>query len=160
MSRTVVYVLLAWLALTDTYARTDPPTTNGTSQEQTSDARRRQQIVAEIQRLMREANQLKSAARLTEALTAGERAAGLAREVDGDVSESVASVQDWLAPVYEMRQDWPAMRKARAEALTIRRTLYGEKDWRVTDARLALADVDFQCGWIRKGAASCLTASC
>jgi CHAT domain-containing protein len=142
MSRTVVYVLLAWLTLTDTCARADPPTRDGTAQEQTSDARRRQEIVAEIQRLIREANQLKSAARVTEAIKAGERAAGLAREVDGDVSEGVASLQDWLAAVYEIRQDWPAARKAREEALTIRGSLYGEKDWRVTDARLAVADVD------------------
>jgi CHAT domain-containing protein/tetratricopeptide (TPR) repeat protein len=95
-------------------------------------------------RLMRQANQLQSVGRLSDAIATGERATEQARIAGGDVSESAASVQDWLAPLYESHEDWSAARKARETSLSIRRALYGDKNWRVTDARLAVEDVELR----------------
>jgi tetratricopeptide (TPR) repeat protein len=47
-----------------------------------------------------------------------------------------------LEQARDLRQDFPAARQVRQEVLAIRIKLYGDKDWRVADARLDLADVD------------------
>ena len=49
---------------------------------------------------------------------------------------------EWLAKVYIEREDFAAARKARQEVLALRGKLHGMKPWQVTDARLALADVE------------------
>jgi CHAT domain-containing protein len=138
----VLCVLVAWSAATGDLAFGDPPAAGGNEIGQTSDAQKRKQVIAEIQRLVREVNQLKSAGKLAEAIAAGKKAVGLSRGIDGDASEGVASLEDLLAPIYEGREDWPGARAARQTSLAVRQSLYGDNDWRVTDARLALADVD------------------
>jgi len=107
--------------------------------------------VVEIQRLVREVIQLKSAGKLADAIAAGEKAVGLSRGLDGDASERVASLEDLLVPIYESREDWSAARAASETSLAVRQSLYGDKDWRVTDARLALADVDLHMRLDAKG---------
>jgi tetratricopeptide (TPR) repeat protein len=56
----------------------------------------------------------------------------------------VAAWQDWLGRLHVRSDAWASARAARLEVLAIRTKLYGEHDWRVTDARLALLDVDIR----------------
>jgi CHAT domain-containing protein/Tfp pilus assembly protein PilF len=49
---------------------------------------------------------------------------------------------DWLAGLHLERADFAAAKAARQDALEILRKRYGEVHWKVTDARLALQDVE------------------
>jgi tetratricopeptide (TPR) repeat protein len=114
------------------------PAANKTARERTADANRQQQALAELQRLVKEARQLEADEKLPQAIAAGEQATLLARGLDGDVSETVAAWQDWLGQLHERLEEWQAAQKALEDVLAIRRKLHGERDWRATDARLAL----------------------
>jgi tetratricopeptide (TPR) repeat protein len=133
-----VLVLSAWPALLAFAAAAEPPNVNRPAQDQSSTAMRRQETKAELHRLVQEARKLERARKLPEAIAAGEKATLLARGLYGDDSEAVAALQDWLARLHERREDWQPARQAREGVLATRTKLYGEKDWRVTDARLAL----------------------
>jgi CHAT domain-containing protein len=56
--------------------------------------------------------------------------------------EAQAKSREWWAGVYQRLDNIAAARKARQEVLTLRIKIHGEKHWKVTDARLALADVE------------------
>ncbi len=58
-----------------------------------------------------------------------------------DVYVYVASLNQ-IADLHIQRRDFAPARKARVEILEIKTKKYGEKHWRVTDARLAVAHVD------------------
>jgi tetratricopeptide (TPR) repeat protein len=64
------------------------------------------------------------------------------REVLGAEHPEVAGSLQWLGEVYAERDDFVAARKALQEALAIEMKLHGEKHWRVTDVRWALARVE------------------
>jgi hypothetical protein len=53
---------------------------------------------------------------------------------------------NWLAELHADREDFAAAKVARREALEILRKCYGETHWKVTDARLALKDVERRAG--------------
>ncbi|HUE15523.1 MAG TPA: tetratricopeptide repeat protein [Planctomycetaceae bacterium] len=131
-------MLSAWPALLGLAAAADPPSVNKTAREQSPTAMRRQETKAELHRLTQEARQLERARKLPEAIAAGEEATRLARELEGDASETVAVWQERLAQLHEVREEWQPASQARQDVLATRTKLYGEKDWRVTDARLAL----------------------
>ena len=106
-------------------------------------------LTAEQQARLKEGNHLAAEAKklyqmgkLAEAVAAWQKKLAIDREVYGDVHEQVAQSVAELARIHELREDFPAARKARKEALAIRVKLHGEKDWRVTDARLDLEDGD------------------
>jgi CHAT domain-containing protein/Tfp pilus assembly protein PilF len=101
-----------------------------------------QERLRQRQCLQAEANERKEAGRLAEAVAAADKALALARQVFGDVHDEVASSLEALADLHLRRAEFIGARRARREALAIRIKLHGEKDWRSTDARLALADVD------------------
>jgi hypothetical protein len=121
-----------WSSLVAT--ATDPPP--GKKDGLPSAAKRRQET--ELEHLSKEAAQLEEAGKLPEAVAAAEKATRLARGLEGDVSETVARWQERLAQLYERREEWQPAGQARQDVLAIRTKLYGEKDWRVTDARLEL----------------------
>ena len=50
------------------------------------------------------------------------------------------------ARLQEVREDWAAARKALTEVLAIRQRQPDQKDWRIADARRALADLDRRAG--------------
>ena len=54
----------------------------------------------------------------------------------------LSNALEGLATAAVGRAEWDAARKSRSEILQLQTELYGEHDWRVTDARLSLADVD------------------
>jgi tetratricopeptide (TPR) repeat protein len=92
----------------------------------------------ERDRLRPEANRLRQENKWAEAIPVVEKILAIDREVFGDVHESVAEGMRTLAWLHEKREDFGAARMARKEVLAIGTKLYGEKDWRVTDARLDL----------------------
>ena len=89
-----------------------------------------------------EARRLRAQGKLDEAITAAEKMLAIEREVLGAEHPEVAVSLEWLAQVYIEREDFAAARKARQEVLALRGKLHGMKPWQVTDARLALADVE------------------
>jgi CHAT domain-containing protein/Tfp pilus assembly protein PilF len=84
---------------------------------------------------------LRQEGKLAEAVAAAEQVLAIEREVLGEAHADVAETLEWIASVQEEREEFAAAREARKAVLAIVTKLYGEKDWRVTDARLTLADV-------------------
>jgi CHAT domain-containing protein/tetratricopeptide (TPR) repeat protein len=98
----------------------------------------------EADRLGAEAKRLWQTSRHGEAEAAWQKKLALERAVYGSVNEVVARSVNQLAFIYAGREAFALARQAKEEVLAIRTRLYGEKDWRVTDARLGLEDVDLQ----------------
>src|SRR5580698_5795097 len=142
MLRMGVFLLCTWVTLGTTAAAAEPPAQNRTTTPTTADGQQQKESLARLQRLIQEANQLAASGKTVEAIAAWEKVAVSAPPVVGDVSEVMANVNEWLAYLQEQRGAWPAARKSRENVLTIRGKLFGEKDWRVTDARLAVQNVD------------------
>jgi tetratricopeptide (TPR) repeat protein/CHAT domain-containing protein len=105
----------------------------------------------ERDRLAAEAQKYNRAGKSNEILAALQKKLAIEREVFGDVNEEVASSLVALAQIHEAREDFDAARKTRKEVLTLRTNLHGDKDWRVTDARLDLEDLELRA---RLGAAA------
>jgi hypothetical protein len=101
-----------------------------------------QEKLKEALRHYQEWQALAKAGKLAEAVAAGEKTLVIARDVLGDKHPEVANVLEMLAGVQERREDWAAARQRRHEVVQIRTVVHGKEDWRVTDARLALAQVD------------------
>jgi len=131
--------LLAWGSLgmfTAVLAGDSRP--SNVSSKQTDAAEQKQAGLAELRKIAKEAGGLRDAGKLSEAITAGQRAVVLARQQYGDDSKTVASWQEWLATIQERLEQWEAAQKSRADVLAIRSKIYGKDDWHTTDARLAL----------------------
>src|SRR5262249_44203443 len=88
-----------------------------------------------------EAERLHRAGKLVEAIAALEQTLAIERKVLGDTHEEVAQSLDQLAAWHEERGDFAAAGRVRREVLALRTKQYGAEDWRVTDARRALADL-------------------
>jgi tetratricopeptide (TPR) repeat protein len=101
-----------------------------------------QEQLKERNRLLSEAQLLRREGKLIEAIAAAEKMRAIERQVYGDIHAVVVESLEWLAGMHQQREDFAAASKARQEALAIRIKQHGAEDWRVTDARLALADVN------------------
>jgi tetratricopeptide (TPR) repeat protein/CHAT domain-containing protein len=99
-----------------------------------------QERLKERDRLEAQARRLGQEGKLVEAVAAWEKKLAIEREVFGNVHDTVAQSLQELANMQEFREDFAAARKVRQEVLAIHTKLHGTKDWRVTDARLALED--------------------
>jgi tetratricopeptide (TPR) repeat protein len=64
------------------------------------------------------------------------------RQLFGNMHEEVANSLQLFARMQEAGEDFAAARKALQEVLTIKRKLHGREHWKVTDARLALDDLE------------------
>jgi CHAT domain-containing protein len=109
---------------------------------QSSLSPQQQQKLKERNRLVAEANRLQEQGKLAEAIGAAQKMLAIERRLFGDVSNDVAESLEWLAGMYQQRDDFAAATAMRRELLAIRAKLHGEKHWKTTDARLALADVE------------------
>src|SRR5262245_26567393 len=98
----------------------------------------------ERDRLDAEATKLGEAGKLDEMVAVWEKKLALERAVFGDVHEEVAASLAELGAMHEYCEDFDAARKARKEVLTLRTKLHGKQDWRVTDARLELQDLELR----------------
>src|SRR5262249_2932691 len=88
------------------------------------------------------ARELAADGQLPQAIAEVERVLALEREVLGETHARVAGTLAVLARLHEANGDRSSARQALERALTIHTRLHGGGDWRVTDARLALADLD------------------
>ncbi len=101
-----------------------------------------QQKFKELNRVAAERQKLTREGKLEEAIAAAENELTLFREVFGKDHKTVVLLLQTLAQLHERREDWAAARRALQEAADVQRRLYGKEDWRVTDARLAVADLE------------------
>ncbi len=85
---------------------------------------------------------LAQAGKLDEAVAAVVKELAVTREVQGELHEDVVGSLAFLARIHEAREDWAAARKALTEVLAIRERQPDQKEWRIADARRALADLD------------------
>src|SRR5262249_27671722 len=97
-----------------------------------------QQRLQERDRHAAEAEKLRQAGKLVEAIAAWEKKIAIERVVLGDRHEDLIVSLEELADLHEAREDFAAARKVHQEILALSRKRYGDQDWRVTDARLAL----------------------
>jgi CHAT domain-containing protein/tetratricopeptide (TPR) repeat protein len=98
----------------------------------------------EAARLGAEASKLLQAGQLAQAEAAWRQKLALERAVHGTDHEVVAGSLEQLATLQASREAFPQARQTREQVLGIRTRLYGAGDWRVTDARLAVQDVDLR----------------
>jgi CHAT domain-containing protein/tetratricopeptide (TPR) repeat protein len=110
----------------------------GSKLSQAEKARR----LAERDRYQQEADRQAQAGNLEESINALGKELAIEREVLGELHEDVVGSLKYLAYLHELGEDWAAARKALAEVLAIRARQPNRKDWRLGDARRALADLD------------------
>jgi CHAT domain-containing protein len=104
--------------------------------------REQQERLKDRERWEKEFGQLREQGKLKEAIAVVEKILALERMILGNTHpDAIVSLQ-WLAELHEQREDFPAARKFRREALEALTKLRGEKHWEVTNARLALAHLD------------------
>lgn len=108
-----------------------------------------QQPSAEVQARLKERDELWKktgelyrGGKLEEAIAVIQKVLVIERAQFGNVHMDVAFSLDLLGSLHERRGDFAAARPVRAEVLAIMSKLLGERHWRATDARLALADVE------------------
>jgi CHAT domain-containing protein/Tfp pilus assembly protein PilF len=89
------------------------------------------------------------AGKLSEAITSAKAMLAIERKVLPAGHDDVTGSLNWLARLHAKLEDFGAARAAGQEALGILRTRYGEVDWKVTNARLALDDVARLAGMTR-----------
>jgi CHAT domain-containing protein/tetratricopeptide (TPR) repeat protein len=92
--------------------------------------------------LRKETVRLRREGKLAEAIAAAEAMLAIERKALRADHPDLAISLGWLADLNLERDDFAAARAARQEALEILRKRFGEAHWKVTDARLALEDVD------------------
>jgi tetratricopeptide (TPR) repeat protein/CHAT domain-containing protein len=134
MKRFVVLCLVGWLAAM-VGAQPQEPKPAPLTKEQQDKLNERDRLVKEAQELWAEGKQ-------TEAVAAVEKLLAIEREVFGNFHPEVAGSLQGLANLYEARNDLVAARAARQEVLAIRTKLRSAQHWQVTDARIALEDVE------------------
>ena len=93
----------------------------------------------ERDRLSKQAEELRQAGKLDEAVAAAEHALELERRAGGEASPREAEALARLAELHELRGDWVQAVGRRKETLAIRMQVDGKEHWRTADARLALA---------------------
>jgi CHAT domain-containing protein/Tfp pilus assembly protein PilF len=85
---------------------------------------------------------LANAGKLDDAAALAVKELAVNRDVRGELHEDIVNSLGFLARLQEAREDRAAARKALEEVLAVRQRQPDQKDWRIADARRALADLD------------------
>lgn len=104
--------------------------------------RSQQERLKERNKWRQESVRLREQGKLEDAIDATEKMLVIEREVLGSENAEVANSLETLALMHLSCDDFALAHAEREEVLQIETKLHGDGDWRVTDARLALADVD------------------
>jgi len=96
----------------------------------------------ERDRLWGETQKLRAGGKTAEAIAAAEAMLAIERKVLPENHADLAGSLGWLAALHVEREDFAAAKAARHEALDILRKGRGESEWRVVDARQALAGAE------------------
>lgn len=99
-------------------------------------------LEAESRRLWGLAQKALAQGSLDEAGRIGERALAVERLWVKDQQTEIDNSLLWLAKLYEKKRDWMEAAEKRKEILNRLKASHDDQNWRVTDARLALADVE------------------
>ena len=111
-----------------------------------NDSEKTKAALKERDRLRDQSQKLHAVGKLAEATAVAEAALAIERETLPAGDAVLAVSLGWLAELYLQREDFAAAKAARQEALEILRQRHGAAHWRVTDARLALEDVQRRAG--------------
>ena len=111
-----------------------------------NDSEKTKAVLKERDRLWDQSQKLRDAGKLAEATAAAEAALAIDRKTQPAGHADLVVSLDLLAGLYLQREDFAAAKAARMEALEILRKRHGAAHWRVTDARLALEDVQRRAG--------------
>jgi tetratricopeptide (TPR) repeat protein/CHAT domain-containing protein len=133
-------VIFGIVALTASYFRLEA-SRPAFCQEASPDAKA---ALNERDRLWNEMQRLRGEGKLVEAVAAAEAVLAIERKVLSADDFDVAISLGVLADLHLERDNFAAARAARQEALQILRKRLGDADWVVTDARLALEDVNMR----------------
>ena len=98
--------------------------------------------LAERDRYKQEANRQAQAGNLEETLNALGKELAIERDVLGEFHQDVVDSLNLLARFQEAGEDWAAARNSLTEVIRIRQSQPDRKDWRIADARRALADLN------------------
>jgi CHAT domain-containing protein/Tfp pilus assembly protein PilF len=101
-----------------------------------------QDKLKERDRLLQETNRLLDNKQVEEGMALAEMALALTRQVRGERHAEALILGQSLAEAYERQANFPAAKKHRQEVLAALRQVHGPDHWRVTDARIALEDVE------------------
>jgi tetratricopeptide (TPR) repeat protein len=115
--------------------------TEGAAVAKPSEAERNRRL-QERDRHRSESVRLANSGRLDDAVREAEAALVIDRETRGELSEGVAESLGLLAQVHEARENWTAARTSLRDLLALRQRQPDSREWRVGDARRALADLD------------------
>ncbi|MGO9811864.1 MAG: hypothetical protein ACLP53_13960 [Isosphaeraceae bacterium] len=97
---------------------------------------------ARLSDLLNRSEQLRREGRPANAVALIEEALVLARKATGEPTKEVVRITEELAKLHEEREDFAAARASRRLVLEMSTKLFGDRDWRTNDARLALVNVD------------------
>jgi hypothetical protein len=85
---------------------------------------------------------LANAGKLDEAVAAAVKELAATRHVRGELHDEVIGSLLMVDRLHERSDDWAAGRKSLTDVLAIRERQPDRKDWRIADAKRALADLD------------------
>ena len=105
------------------------------------DAAQRERLT-ERDRLWDETMKLDSDGKLADALVAAESVLAIERSVLGEKSDDAIDSMELIASIHERRENWPEAIAMRRDVLKLQVRVLGESHWKVTDARLAVQDVE------------------
>jgi CHAT domain-containing protein/Tfp pilus assembly protein PilF len=100
--------------------------------------------------LWKKTQEFKAAGKLAEATASAKAMLAIERNVLPADHDDIVRSLNWLAQLHVEQEDFSSAEAMRAETLEILRKRYGEKHWKVTDARLALNDVESQARMTRE----------
>jgi CHAT domain-containing protein/Tfp pilus assembly protein PilF len=84
------------------------------------------------------AQRLRGEGKLPEAIEVANQIMAIERDLFGAEHAEIAGTHGWIAEIHETAEEFAAAEKSRQAALDLLTKLHGVRDWRVTDARLAL----------------------
>jgi CHAT domain-containing protein/Flp pilus assembly protein TadD len=100
----------------------------------------------ERDRLREQSQRQYAAGKLAEAISAAEAIVKLERTAQPAAGDSRVASLEWLARLQLERGDFAAAKAAQSEAVALLRQVHGQTHWTVTDATLALQDVESRAG--------------
>jgi CHAT domain-containing protein/tetratricopeptide (TPR) repeat protein len=107
-------------------------------------AAERKKLTIERDALVQRAHEFDAQGKLREAITAAQSAMAIERRVFGDVSDDVALSIERIAQYHLTLDEFAEARRAVEQRLAILAKLYPKDDWRLTDARLVLEDIQLR----------------
>ena len=96
----------------------------------------------ERDRLHNETLEFQASGNLCDAITSANAMLAIEQKVLPADHEDIIGSLDWLGRLYVEHADFASAKVTRQQALDLLKKRYGEKHWKVTDARLELDDVD------------------